>query len=482
MNRLANNLRGKGGVLLKCASPSLPTPFCLTLGGLAWSGMALSALAFFCTASSAQSVEAVEAVPPNLAVPATTGQIITLDEAIARARMNEPNFASAVAAAKVANLDHALARAAVLPSVVYHNQFLYTEPHHAKGQDTNQPPRFIGGNAVHEYTSQAVATETIGLQGITAVARASAASSIANAGLEIARRGLISTVVTLYYSALAADQKLLVARRAADESANFMTLTQHREDARESAHADTIKAQLTDQQRRRDLSDAQLANEKAHLDLAVLLFDDPRTVYTLVPSAPNELPVRIEAEAAAGRHNPDLESALATLHAASLDVVGARAGYLPDLSLSFNYGIDAQQFAIHAPDGSRNLGYSASATLDIPVWDWFSIHDRVKQKTSLREAARVTLTNTQRTLIAQFNEVYNEANAAHDQLQSLADSAATARESLRLTRLRYTAGEATVLEVVDAQSSLTAAEIAREDGNVRYQTALANLQTLTGNR
>jgi outer membrane protein TolC len=49
-----------------------------------------------------------------------------------------------------------------------------------------------------------------------------------------------------------------------------------------------------------------------------------------------------------------------------------------------------------------------------------------------------------------------------------------------LTELRYTGGEATVLEVVDAQNSLTIAENAREDGVVRYQMAIADLQTLTG--
>jgi outer membrane protein TolC len=37
-----------------------------------------------------------------------------------------------------------------------------------------------------------------------------------------------------------------------------------------------------------------------------------------------------------------------------------------------------------------------------------------------------------------------------------------------------------VLEVVDAQNSLLTAETAREDGVLRYQTALANLQILTG--
>ena len=48
------------------------------------------------------------------------------------------------------------------------------------------------------------------------------------------------------------------------------------------------------------------------------------------------------------------------------------AAYLPDLGLNVTYGIDAPQFAVNGPDGVRNLGYSASVTLDIPVWDWLS--------------------------------------------------------------------------------------------------------------
>ena len=49
--------------------------------------------------------------------------------------------------------------------------------------------------------------------------------------------------------------------------------------------------------------------------------------------------------------------------------------------------------------------------------------------------------------------------AVHGTVASLGQSVQTATESLRLTRLRYTAGEATVLEVVDAQNTLTTAEI-----------------------
>ena len=45
---------------------------------------------------------------------------------------------------------------------------------------------------------------------------------------------------------------------------------------------------------------------------------------------------------------------------------------------------------------------------------------------------------------------------------------------------RLADGEATVLEVVDAQTTLIQARNAFDDGAARYRLALANLQTLTG--
>jgi outer membrane protein TolC len=55
-----------------------------------------------------------------------------------------------------------------------------------------------------------------------------------------------------------------------------------------------------------------------------------------------------------------------------------------------------------------------------------------------------------------------------------------AADSLRLVNLRYQAGESTVLEIVDAQNTLTQARNAYDDGQIRYRVAVANLQTLTG--
>lgn len=417
--------------------------------------------------------------------PLVPGQAITLEQALTYAQANQPAFVTAAAAARVAKLDRSIAQAALLPSAVYHNQYLFTESSKLPPGDagtTGAPPQiFIANNAVHEYASQGSVTEKIGLTEFNALARTAATVAITTAELEISRRGLVSTVVGLFYAMSTAQEKIGIEQRALTEATDFVKQTQEREAQREAAHADVVKAQLTLQQRQRDLADAQVAFEKAQLDLGVLLFPDPRTPYTVALPPVADLPTREATEAAATRFNPELTSALATTRAAQLGVTAARAAFLPELVLNYSYGIDAERFAAGNPDGSRNLGYSASATLDIPVWDWLATAHKVKQASILRDAAQVNLTNTQRRFVANLQAFYNELRVAHDQLDSLRLSADTARESLRLTRLRYSNAEATVLEVVDAQNSLTAAEVALQDGTVRYQLALANLQTLTGN-
>jgi outer membrane protein TolC len=429
--------------------------------------------------------QASSASAPQAAPGAAQSIAISLEEAIHRAQANEPAFASAVANNKVARLDRSIARSALLPNAIYHNQALYTEPNGlenqaGQGAGAQPSPKFIANNAVHEYASQGVFNEQAGLAQVAAVRRSDAAAAMAAAELEIARRGLVAAVSSLYFGLAAADNKLRVAQSAFDEANDFTKLTGDRERAREAAHADTVKAQLQQQQRERELSDARLAAGRARLELAVLLFADPHKPYTIGAPETAPLPARADVEQAAANNNAELKSALATVSVSNADVLSARAAYLPGLGLNFTYGIDAPQFAVNGPDGVRNLGYSASVTLDIPVWDWLSTEHKVKQSEIRRDAAKVALSATQRLLIARLDEAYAEAAGARDQLASLDASVATAAESLHLTKLRYTAGEATVLEVVDAQSAFVSAENAREDGRVRYRAALADLQTLTG--
>jgi outer membrane protein TolC len=83
-------------------------------------------------------------------------------------------------------------------------------------------------------------------------------------------------------------------------------------------------------------------------------------------------------------------------------------------------------------------------------------------------------------LVAEIQSLYAEASTALSELEGLRRSAELAEESLGLTTLRYKNGEATVLEVVDSQTTFATANSAYQDGALRYRVALASLQILTG--
>ena len=433
-----------------------------------------------CLSGMARSEQAGSPVPTTPGV-----QVISLDEAIQRAEHNDPAFASLDAESRALRLDRTNARAALLPTAIYHNQVIYTQPNGQSsriGQTVGAPtPVFIANNAIREYASQGVFNETLGFQQVGAIRLADANAARAAAEAEVARRGLVATVVGLYASYGAQQSKLTAATRAQSEADHFVTTTEQREDAREVAHADVVKAQLQQQQRSREFADAQLFVDRARLELAVLLFPDPSTPFQIEPPrAPTPLPDRNAVDAAAQQHSPELRSAMADLAASEAETYAARAAFLPDLGLNVTYGIDAPQFAVNGPAGIRNLGYAGSVTLDIPVWDWLTNERKLKQSRIRRDASKVVLSAAQRRLLADLSEFYAEASVAEKQVTSLDQSVGSARESLRLTNLRYVNSESTALEVVDAQNTLTLAEAAQADGIVRYQLALAQLQTLTG--
>jgi len=403
---------------------------------------------------------------------------LTLQDTLALARKNSIPFQAAQTDAAISRQDRYQAATALLPSVTYNNQALYT-------QLNRNGVVFIANNAAHEYISQGNIHESLDLAGVSSFRRASFAAAAARARAEIASRGLVVTVVQSYYAVAAAQQKLEAAQKAESEGGRFLKLTQDLEHGGEVAHSDAIKAELQAQERRRQLQEAQLALLNARLDLAVLIFPDFNDNYEVADDlhAVLPLPTLGEVQQQAARDNPEIRAALAAVSEAGWDVTGARAGYLPSLAVDYWYGIDAPQFATNSfINGQKvsNLGSSAAATLNIPIWNWGATQSRVKQAELRRSQARRELSLAQRKLLAEIKSLYAEAETALSELGGLGRSAELAAESLRLTTLRYRNGEATVLEVVDAQSTAAQSNFGYQDGAVRYRVALANLQTLTG--
>jgi outer membrane protein TolC len=413
--------------------------------------------------------------------PSNAPVTLTLQDALERAKKNNPEYRAAMTEFGVAKQDRVQSRAALLPSVNYNAAFLYTE-----GNGTASS-RFIANNGVHEYISQGNVHEDISLVNFADYRRAAAAEAVARARAEIAARGLVVTVVQTYYGFVVAQRKYSTVQRATAEAQRFLDISQKLEHGGEVAHSDVIKAQIQTNQQQRDLQEAQLEMDRSRLELAVLVFTDFNENFSVVDDLqmPEPLPTFPEVQAAAANKNPDLRAAVSALQQANYEVKAAWNGFLPTLGLDYFYGIDANHYAVYQTDPTtglqvRNLGYAATATLQFPIWNWGANRSKVKQADLRRQQARVELSFAQRQLLAKLQTLYNEAATARSELESLNQSAELAAESLRLTTMRYQAGESTVLEVVDAQNTLTLSRNAFNDGQVRFRVSLANLQTLTG--
>ena len=425
------------------------------------------------TTTHAQTPQA--APPAQAAAPFGSTVVLTLDDALKRAKANSPVFQAALMQYGLAREDRVQARAALLPNIEYNNSFIYT-------QGNGGGFVFIANNGVHEYISQGVAHESLAFGSVADYQRVVALQSLAKARAEVAARGLVVTVVQLFYGLLGAQERTLNVQRATDEAQHFLDLSKKLEAGGEVAHSDVVKAQIQANDAARQLQDQKLAEQNARLSLAVLLFPNFFQDFALVndlSSAP-QLPDHSSIEDLAKNNNPELQGAFAALTAANKALTVAKAGHLPSLTVDMLYGIDANQFATEDRNGLRNLGYAGAATLNIPIFSWGATQSKVKQAQLQQHQAQVELSAAQRQALADFQAFYAEAQTALSQLDMLRNSADLAAESLRLTNMRYQAGEATALEVVDAQNTLTMARNNLHDGEARYHLGVANLQTLTG--
>src|SRR5579862_4039885 len=126
----------------------------------------------------------------QLVQPSVAGQVppitMTLKDALDRAQKNDAQFLATQGDVKSAHEDVLQARAALLPNVNYTMQYLGTE-----GNGKVPTGRYVTNDGVHVYRVWGVLHQDLspGTFMATGYHRATAAEALANAKVEIARRG-----------------------------------------------------------------------------------------------------------------------------------------------------------------------------------------------------------------------------------------------------------------------------------------------------
>jgi outer membrane protein TolC len=432
-----------------------------------------------------------EQAPAQLVQPLGPGQasapvVITLKDALERAQKVDPSIAAAGSDAKSAHEDSLQARNALLPNFTATSQYLNTE-----GNGATPNGRFVTNDGIHVYRDWVVLKEDLSPANLmmTGYHRATAAEALARAKAEIMRRGLTVTVTKTYYAMVVAQRKYATTQQARDVAKNFLDIAQDLERQGQAPHSDVVKAQIQYEQQQAAFDDANLEMENTRLELAVMIFPTLNENFSVVDDldAAQPLPAFPEVQAMAGKDNPDLRAALETERQTEFEVTLAKTAFLPSLVVETDYGIEANSFALRSKQAAfpelgvlPNLGYFLTASLNVPVWDWGTLRSKLRQSEYKRDAAKLQLSQTQREILSSLYSDYNEATVARSSVERLRQTADLAAESLRLVTLRYQGGLSTIFEVSDAETTVTQTRNAYDDALVRYRTAVATLQTLTG--
>jgi outer membrane protein TolC len=437
--------------------------------------------------SQTASQTAASSSAPNVA-PLT----LTLADAIARAQKNSPDFQRALTAVKIAHGNQVQARAAMLPSIGDLTQYLNTQ-----GNGISPVGRFVTNDGVHVYNEMAVVHQDMPGSFFMDLGPRKAAyeKAVADADAQLAQRGLMVTITQDYYALLVAQRTYATAQQGLTNAQHFLNISQQLEKGGEVAHQDVIRFELQVDQAQRDLDEAQLVMSQTRMNLAVLLFPTFNEDFTVVDDldTPPVLPGFTQVEAMATNHNPEVAAALASYNSARVDVASARSDFLPSFSIDFDYGIQANAFALNSvnttdlikgPDGrppvQPNLGYFVTYTMNLPVWDWGARISKLHQAEDHRDSAKLDMLFAQRRAISLLHSYYDESQVAWNELSSLRHSVDLAQQNLQLVTLQYQAGQAAVLEVLDAETALAGARNSYATGEARYRNALATLQTITG--
>jgi outer membrane protein TolC len=420
--------------------------------------------------------------PIVTATPQSVTAALTLDEALRLATSQASTFAEAQLNERIAVEDVTQARAAFLPKVIAPLSYIYTSP--ALGLKAGEPrgPSFITSDAISAYQAFVNVSGDFDIAGKlrATLARNRALLASAHAGTEVARRALAQAVIEAYYGEALAIAQVHGAEQNLRAAEEFEHITSLLVTGGEVAPVDLTRAQLQTIERRDELERARANEAVSGGALRVLIgfdFNRPLLTTDLLLGVPADAQFQQFKPENISRR-PEFAQLEASLRAAKEEIRIARADRLPSLSYSVNGGFDTD--SLRPPRLKEHTGMSAAISLNIPIFDWGATRSRERQARLRAQVVENERALAVRGFTQQYYAALAQANSAAVRVRLAGTAITLAQANLDASIARYRAGEAQIIEVTDAQTTLIAQRLALYQAIFDYQTALGRLRQATG--
>jgi outer membrane protein len=282
--------------------------------------------------------------------------------------------------------------------------------------------------------------------------------SAAMEGVESARAGLAYQVVGVFYGILFLERNILVID---DE---ITTLNQHLDIIRKKVQAGTATdfEILT--------TEVRIANAQSQKIDATEMLDRQRIIFRQLTGLPSDAPINLRGDFDLGPVDLNADSlrelALSQIPEAKLSRIAEQSadmqyklaglGNRPSLSADVLFGYKNGYF----PNLSTlKLNWVGGVQLQVPIFNGFMTRGRRNQALAELNAARYHARDTERAVISGVDQAISGVRASRNKVGTAEPQVRQAEQALSLARIRYDAGTATNLDLLDAETALANAQL-----------------------
>lgn len=313
-----------------------------------------------------------------------------------------------------------------------------------------------------------------------AIQAARTARLLGGADLERAKQQIALETTQAYNALLYANEQVRVQRNALEQRERHLEMTRNRRLAGVATELEVLRAQVSVENQRAELTRAEGSVDWARAELNALMLRDmdaPITPSDVLDYKPEEhLLDDVIREAMANR--PDLRMAELT-EDIRLQLVGVtKANSKPSLDFTGTYGRSSRLVGNFTdPDYSK---WTAAIAVRIPIFDGGRVKGQVQQAQAELGKARQDKIALQNQIRLQAMDALVKLNVASRLISAAQMNVAQAKKALEMTQANYNYGAATVLDVTDAQNALVQAETTLAQALEQHADARATVYYVMG--
>ncbi len=148
---------------------------------------------------------------------------------------------------------------------------------------------------------------------------------------------------------------------------------------------------------------------------------------------------------------------------------------LPDLFAVADYGFQGEKYAFNKEQDYMQ----ASAVLTWNLFEGFSNKARIRQALIQKEMAESQIEEAKKQIELQVIDALNELSAADKGIAAAESRLKNARESYRIVEKKYSEGQSSLIEYIDARTSMTQSEENLIISRFKYLSAFAEFEKIT---